>query len=69
MYAALAESYCHNVSKRPFELRKSRTDVFLLLVHVADLKPNVFLAQRARRVVHNVAETLSMVSIFFPTYE
>lgn len=35
------------------------THVFLLLVHVADLEPDVFLAQRPGRVVHNVTEALN----------
>lgn len=34
------------------------TYVFLLLMHVANLEPNVFLAERLRRVGDDVAEAL-----------
>jgi hypothetical protein len=34
------------------------TYVFLLLVHVTNLEPNVFLAERLRRIGDNVAEAL-----------
>lgn len=37
------------------------THVFLLLVNVADLKPDVFLLQWTRRIVHNVPEALSHI--------
>lgn len=34
------------------------THVFLLLVNMADLKPNIFLSQWPRRVGHNIFEAL-----------
>lgn len=34
------------------------THIFLLLMHVAYLKPDVFFTQRTRRIGHNVAEAL-----------
>lgn len=36
----------------------ARTYVFLLLVNVTDLEPNIFLGQWARRVINNVLEAL-----------
>lgn len=36
----------------------SGTHVFLLLVDMADLKPNIFLSQWPRRVGHNIFEAL-----------
>lgn len=35
-----------------------KTNVFLLLVHVANLEPDVFFAQWARRIVDDVTEAL-----------
>lgn len=36
----------------------ARTYVFLLLVNVTDLEPNIFLGQWARRVINNVLKAL-----------
>lgn len=56
-------SLCSLVLKRKLTLDKvrssiSETHVFLLLVNMADLKPNIFLSQWPRRVGHNIFEAL-----------
>jgi len=44
--------------KERCEREVESTYVFLLLVHVTNLEPNVFFAKRLRRVGDNVAEAL-----------
>ncbi len=41
-----------------FEIYANFTHVFLLLVHMTNLKPNILLRQRGRRRVHNIFKTL-----------
>lgn len=59
MYAALAESYCHDVSLNGLKtITLCPTDVFLLLVHVANLKPYVLLTEWSWWVGYDISETL-----------
>lgn len=41
---------------------KSATHIFLLFMHMANLKPDVFFIQRPRRILDDVLEALPIVS-------
>jgi hypothetical protein len=47
---------------------EARTYIFLLLMNVTDLEPNVLFSQWARRVIDNVLEALRNKSVIEPSW-
>jgi hypothetical protein len=66
VYADLAESYWCRVSRASLLISDlaHETYVFLLLMHMANLEPDVFLAEGPRRVSDDVTEALQPVSYY-----